>query len=128
MNSPLPLNCLWYVQQSWRRQTLTRPVANIPSLAKVTEKVAAAQTHSYLEKNLLMHSMQSAYHKHHSTETDLLWVTSNVLRTIDRRQDVVLIMLDLSAAFDTLDHIILVPGRLSSYFRFYHTVLKCFPW
>ena len=46
--------------------------------------------------------MQSAYRKHHSTETTLLCMTNDILRTIDRRQDVVLVLLDLPAAFDTL--------------------------
>ena len=48
--------------------------------------------------------MQSAYRKHHSTETALLRVMNHVPKTIDVRQDVVLVMLDLSAAFDNLDH------------------------
>ena len=52
--------------------------------------------------------MHSAYRKHHSTETTLLRVTNGILWTIDRRQDVVLVLLDLSAAFDTIDHAILV--------------------
>ena len=72
-----------------------------------------------------MPSMQSAYSKHHSTETALLRVLNDVLRTTDRRQDVVLVMFDLSTAFDTLDHSILV-DRLKSYCGFSRTVLKWF--
>ena len=64
-----------------------------------------------------MPTTQSAYRKHHSTETTLIRVTNDILRTIDRRQDVVLVLLDLSAAFDTIDHTILVE-RLESYFGF----------
>ena len=45
----------------------------------------------------------------------LLRVTNDIFRTVDRRQDVVLVLLDLSAAFDTIDHIILVEW-LKSYF------------
>ena len=52
--------------------------------------------------------MQSAYRKHHSTKTALLQVTNAVLRTVDCRQDVVLVILDLAAAFDTLDLTILL--------------------
>ena len=70
-------------------------------------------------------SMQSAYRKHHSTKTALLRVMNNVLRTVDCRRDVVLVMLDLSAAFDSLEHTILL-GRLSSYFGFSHTALRWF--
>ena len=47
--------------------------------------------------------MQSAYRKHHSTDTTLLRVTNDILRRI-----VVLVLVDLSAAFDTIDHTILV--------------------
>ena len=94
-----------------------RPVANIPFLSKVIEKVVATQTHNYVEAYNLMPTMHSAYRKHHSTETTLLRVTNGILWTIDRRQDVVLVLLDLSAAFDTIDHTILVE-RLKSYFGF----------
>ena len=82
--------------------------ANIPFLAKVIEKVVTVQIHSYLEENLLMPSMQSTYRNHHSTETALLRVMNAVLRTVDCQQDFVLVMLDLPAAFDTLDHTILL--------------------
>ena len=62
-----------------------RPVANISFLSKVIEKVVAAQTYNYLEAAYnLMPTMQSR--KHHSTETTLLCVTNDILRTIDRRQ------------------------------------------
>ena len=102
-----------------------RPVANIPFLSKVIEKVVATQTYNYLEAYNLMPIMQSAYRKHHSTETTLLRVTNNIFRTIDRRQDVVSVLLDLSAAFDTIDHTILVE-RLESYFGFSRQTLCWF--
>ena len=94
-----------------------RPVANIPFLSKVIEKVVATQMYNYLEAYNLMLTTQSAYRKHHSTETTLLHVTNNILRIIDCRQDVPLVLLNLSAAFDTIDHMILVE-RLESYFGF----------
>ena len=52
--------------------------------------------------------MQSAYRKFHSTETALLCVQNDILRAIDSGSVVVLVMLDLSAAFDTIDHDILI--------------------
>lgn len=76
-------------------------MANIPFLSKVIEKVAATQAYNYLETYKLIPIMQSAYRKHHSTETTLLRMTNDInLRTINRRQDVVLVLLDLSAAFE----------------------------
>jgi len=70
---------------------------------------------------------QSAYRKNHSTETALLRVLNDILMTLDHRQheDVVLVMLDLSTAFDTLDHDILI-SRLRCHFGFSDTVLKWF--
>ena len=50
---------------------------------------------------------------------------NDILMTLDHRQDVVLVMLDLSAAFDTLDHDILI-SRLRCLFGFSDTVLKWF--
>ena len=49
-----------------------RPIANIPFLAKIIEKVVAVQAYSFLETNKLMPPLQSAYHKNHSTETLIL--------------------------------------------------------
>ena len=73
-----------------------------------------------------MPSIQSAYRKHHSTETALLRAMNDVLRTVDCRKNVVLVMLDLSASFDTLDHTILLDRLSRSYFGFSHTVLRWF--
>ena len=71
-----------------------------------------------------MPPLQSAYRKNHSTETALLRVLNDLLMTLDHRH-VVLVMLDLSAAFDTLDHDILI-SRLRCHFGFSDTVLKWF--
>ena len=83
------------------------------------------QINLYLETNKLFPLLQSAYRKHHSTETALLRVLDGILMSLDHREDVVLVMLDLSAAFDTLDHEILI-SRLGSYFGFSDTVLRWF--
>ena len=72
-----------------------------------------------------MPTMQSANRKHHFTETTLLHVTNDIIKTIDRRQDGILVLLDLSAALDTIDHMILV-GRLESYFGFSKLALYWF--
>ena len=102
-----------------------RPIANIPFLSKVIEKAVVSQINLYLETNKLNPPLQSAYRKHHSTETALLRVLDGILTSLDHRQDVVLVMLDLSAAFDTLDHEILI-SRLGSYFGLSDTVLHWF--
>lgn len=64
-----------------------------------------------------MPTIQAANRKHHSTETTLPHMTNDILRTIDCPQDDVLVLLDLSAALDTIDRTILVES-LESYFGF----------
>ena len=69
--------------------------------------------------------MQSAYRNHHSTETALLQVMNTFLRTVDCGQDVVLVLCDLPAVYDILDHTMLL-DRLGRYIGFSHTVLRWF--
>ena len=66
--------------------------------------------------NNLYSSVQSAYRERHSTETALLKVQSDILTALDSgSEEAVLLMLDLSAAFDTIDHGILL-SRLNSFY------------
>lgn len=62
----------------------------------------------YLTTHDLYTSTQSAYRPGHSTETALLKLQNDVLQAIDGHQEAVLVLLDLSAAFDTIDHQILL--------------------
>ena len=84
-----------------------RPVSNLPFLSKVLEKVVAMRLEEHLIKNQLHDPLQSAYRAFHSTETALLKVHHDIATALDRNQPVALIMLDLSAAFDVIDHEIL---------------------
>ena len=69
----------------------------------------------HVDDNNLGELYQSAYKKHHSTETALLKVQDDILRAIDNSCCVILLLLDLSAIFDTVDHCILL-DRLSERF------------
>merc|ERR1711894_416918 len=81
-----------------------RPVSNLPYLSKVIEKAAATQLQEHLAQNNIDEKFQSAYKRLHSTETATLRVQNDILRLIDDKKCVLLVLLDLSAAFDTIDH------------------------
>jgi len=81
-----------------------RPVSNLPFLSKVIEKVLAARLFSHMQENNLIEKLQSAYKPLHSTETALLRIHNDILNAIDAGSSVALVMLDLSAAFDTVNH------------------------
>ena len=102
-----------------------RPVSNLTYLSKLLERVVASRLEHHLSTNHLYNKMQSAYRKSHSTETALLKVTSDILEAIDSGSSCVLVLLDLSTAFDTIDHSILIQ-RLQGYFGITGTSLNWF--
>ena len=67
-----------------------RPVSNLPFVSKLIEKSVAVQLVQYIDDNNLDEKLQSAYKKLHSTETALLRVHDDILRTVDRGCTVVL--------------------------------------
>ena len=84
-----------------------RSVSNLSSffLSKVIEKVIASRIISDIENNASIDTFQSAYKCGHSTETALLRVYySAIVTTIGKGNRSFLVLLDLSAAFDTIDH------------------------
>ena len=85
-----------------------RPVSNLSFLSKLIEKIVAIQFVEHLVRNKLMDPLQSAYKKYHSTETALLKVQNDILIDIDDKNVSLLVLLDLSAAFDTIDHDIIL--------------------
>lgn len=85
-----------------------RPVSNIPFLSKVVEKVVSKRLSDHFDTNGLFDPMQSAYRAKHSTETALLKVHNDIVHAMDSNKAVLFVALDLSAAFDTLDHPILL--------------------
>ena len=70
------------------------------------EKVVAARLNQHLENNNLHGIFQSAYKAGYSTETALTRIYNDILHSIDNNEFVVLVLFDLSAAFDTVDHTI----------------------
>ena len=81
-----------------------RPLSNLKFLSKLIEKSACLQLNKYLVNNSLHEPLQSAYKVGHSTEMALLAITDDILLSLDRGENVFLVLLDLSAAFDTVNH------------------------
>ena len=100
-----------------------RPVSNLPFLSKILEKVVSKTLSSHRPNNSLNVPLQSAYRQHHSTETALLKVHNDVLRALDRKECVFLVLLDLSAVFDTVDHSLL-KARLEQKFGVSDSALR----
>ena len=81
------------------------PVSNLPYLSKIIERVVAARRSAHMSEHTLSESYQSAYMPNHSVKTDLVCVQNYILLPMDNGQNVVImVLLDLSAAFDTVDH------------------------
>ena len=81
-----------------------RPVSNLAFIGKVVEKVVQKRLEKHMQDNNLNIPFQSAYKKNHSTETLLIRIVNDLLIATDEKKATVVMLLDLSAAFDTVDH------------------------
>ena len=72
-------------------------------MSKLTEKVVASQLINHISSNGLDEILQSAYKQFHSTETALVKVFNDIILDVDSNRTVILLLLDLSAAFDTVE-------------------------
>ena len=104
-----------------------RPVCNLPFLFKILERIVFSRLTDYILANKLFDPFQSAYRPHHSVETLLLNVSNFILQEMDRGNVTAVILLDLSSAFDTVNHTILlntlrslgVKGQAYEWFKSY---------
>ena len=85
-----------------------RPVSNLNFVSKVLEKAVAIRIKDHLTTNGLLEPLQSAYRQFHSTETALVKIHSDLAVALDKNKICLLILLDMSASFDTIDHGILL--------------------
>jgi len=81
-----------------------RPISNLSFLSKVVERAAANRLKAHFESQHLLPCRQSAYRAHHSTETAIIAVHDEIIKAVDNGDVCALVLLDLSAAFDTVDH------------------------
>ena len=94
---PIPLNASDF-----------RPISLLPTLSKIIEKLANIQIIAYLIKHNFLDPYQSAYRKNHGTQTALLKLSEDILDSIDDSDVTLLVLLDFSKAFDTVNHKLLL--------------------
>ena len=99
-------------------------MSNLNFLSKVLEKVVLNQLNTHINISHTYNQYQSSYRKFHSTETVLLKIHNDILASMDAGKVTALTLLDLSTAFDTTDHTILL-GRLDDWFG---VTRKAFNW
>ena len=85
-----------------------RPVSNLSFLSKLIERAALDQLVSFIDTNNIVPSLQSAYRKHHSVESALCRIHNDLVLSVCEGKPCLLVLLDLSAAFDTIDHELLL--------------------
>ena len=101
-----------------------RPISNLKVVSKLVEKVVATQLTDHVMKHHLDETFQSAYKNSHSTETALVRVQNDILCAIDNNESAILLLLDSSAALDTVDHSLLL-SRLLDRFGVNGTAVDC---
>ena len=101
------------------------PISNLTVLRKLLERLVAHQLHHYLATANLLPTVQFGFRPYYSTETAVLSVLSDILLAVDRGDFAALVLLDLSAAFDTVNHDILLK-RLQTSFGIDGVALKWF--
>ena len=81
-----------------------RPISNLPAISKLIEKAAIKQIQDHNDGNNTTPTHQSAYKVNHSCETALLFLHNEILSSLKSKTKTNLCTIDLSAAFDTVDH------------------------
>ena len=114
---PFPLNKRAIIQPNLKKTNFDpfpknyHPLSNLTFFSKISEK-AASQVIRYFKSHNLFLVAQSAYRENHSTEIAPLKVTNDIFRNMNRKHITLLVLLDLSSAFDTVDHTILLTAFL----------------
>ena len=100
-------------------------MSGLSFLSKLVERIVAAQIRSHMDSHDLGNTFQSAYKLGHSTETALLCIKNEIHLSLSKGMPTALVLLDLSTAFDTIDHDTLLSCLLSR-FGFAGSALKWF--
>ena len=100
-----------------------QPISNLSFISKLIEKAALLQLSTFFEDQNLLPTYQSAYHKHHLTEMAVLNICDEILENAEHNKLTAMVCLDLSAAFNTVNHSIL-KSVMEHYLGLKDTALK----
>ena len=90
-----------------------RPISTLPVFTKILGRAVHTMVYTYLQENQLLSNYQSGYRPLHSTSTCLTDVTNRLLHNMDKGQLTGMVFLDLSKAFNTIDHDIMLKKLIS---------------
>ena len=91
-----------------------RPISMLTSISKVFERAISNQLVDHFDHNKLFYTSQHGFRGRHSTETATLELTNNIIKDLDSNNNPACVYMDLSKAFDTINHNILL-GKLKNY-------------
>jgi hypothetical protein len=100
-----------------------RPISNLNTISKLLERLVLTRLVQHVSLSPNFDVFQSAYKRHHSTETALLKLTDDIFARFADHRSTILVALDQSAAFDCIDHATLI-RRLSHSFGVTGTTLN----
>ena len=95
-----------------------RPISLLPTVSKVLEKIVSVQVLKYLKNHELMDPLQSGFKESHSTLSALLKVTNDIFDALDNSEVSILVLLDYSKAFDTINHQLLLAKMQALGFKY----------
>ena len=115
--------------EKYYRDKNYRPVSLLPVISKVLERAIFEQMIQYLEENNLLHPSHHGFRSHHSTVTALIEMYDQWVEGFENGMLSAVVMLDLSAAFDVVDHTILIQklqlyGFEECFLSWFHSYLK----
>ena len=100
-----------------------RPISNLSFISKISERAVISQQKEHMEQDCLLPSLSSAYRQGHSTESALLKVEADILHNMEQQRVTLLVLINLSASFDTVNYPILFQC-LEKQFGFHDSVLS----
>ena len=124
------------IHKSKDRQNIEnyRPISLLPSISKIFEKIVFKRLYSFLEAHSILYHRQYGFRPNHSTIDAILDFAQNIYKSLEKNEVSIGVFLDLSKAFDTIDHNILlsklnwygIRGRALDWFRSYLSGRKQF--